>query len=91
MLIFPQKQIKNIRDYIGLSQNIQQLLVRKEFKTVDNFLKNIKINKKNKFIIVQILRQTFPHKKNIGSWKKMYSNSLSLINIDKIQLFGEMK
>lgn len=89
MLISPKNEIKDLRDYVGFSQNLQKYINEKDFIEISKILIKVKLIEKNKFFIIQALRQTFPHKKNISSWNNIYLKAISDLKINQIKTFGE--
>ena len=79
--------VTDLREYVSINQELQQLLNRKEFLKVDNILKEIRIHKENKFMIIQLLRQTFPHKHNLSLWQSKYETARKDLNITPIQTY----
>ena len=87
MKIMLNTEINDLRDYIPISQEIQKKIIFKKFSDISLFLEGIIINEKNEFLLVEVLRQTFPHKKHISSWKGKYLNSMRELKIERIESF----
>ena len=81
------KNINSLRDYLPLSQNLQEQILTKEYSKINDMISKINIVKENKFFITQVLRQTFPHRKNISIWEEVYKKAINNLNINTIETF----
>jgi len=86
-MLIPHNDIQDLRDYVGFSQNLQRLIIRKSFSEIKELLDSIIVSIENKFFINEVLRQTFPHKKELSNWESVYLVSLYKLNIKEIKSF----